>query len=90
MTPLSRFRHWIADSLLLEAQARHLAEIAERQQEAYRLGHETGFLRGQAFGQLEGQQILLAELVRYSEERRAELVEVTASDLERARKGILH
>lgn len=81
--------------MLDELETRHDAEkaeirdelistIAQRQMEAYALGKEQGM----AIGQMQGQQMLLAELSRFQDERRGEYV--TPADIERARKGLVH
>jgi len=85
-----RFRYWIAQPLLDRLRVELGQTRVDFEREAYRLGHEAGFLRGQALGQLQGQQHLLAQIGQYMDERHAETVEVTVEDIERAKKGILH
>ena len=87
---ISRLRAWLCKPLLDELEAEHERVTAERQSEAYRLGHQLGWDKGIAVGQLQGQQMLLAELTRFYEERRADTPEVTMADIERARKGLVH
>lgn len=90
MKLLDRFRFWIAQPLLDamsdQLRAEHAAATTIRQMEAYELGKTTG----RAIGQLEGQQILLGQMTQFLDERRAEVPEITAADIERAKKGLVH
>jgi flagellar biosynthesis/type III secretory pathway protein FliH len=90
VNPLLKFRQWIAEPLLERLRREFEVETTGRQAEAYRLGHESGFVKGQAVGQLQGQQHLLNEFTRFMDERRAGTYEVTPEDITRAKKGLLH
>lgn len=79
---VDRFRYWIAEPLLEKLRAEHVQDVTTRQTEAYQLGI--------VHGQLQGQQHLLSEFMRYQDERKATTQEVTEADIERAKKGMVH
>ncbi len=80
MNPLLKFRQWIAEPLLARLREEHVLETTRLQGEAVPFGG--------AHGELRGQLMLLADLNRIVDERRA--FEVTAQDIERAKKGMVH
>lgn len=86
MNPLTRFRYWIAAPLLEKLRRELTAYATEKQMEAYEMGKTFGI----AVGQLQGQQHLLGQMQSFLDERHAEVPEITAADIERAKKGLVH
>lgn len=80
---LSRLRAWLFKPMLDELETRHTQEVVDRQMEAYRLGHQAGWGKGVATGELVGRQAMLNELMDRGDF-------VSPADIERARKGLVH
>ena len=80
MTYFERFRQWIAEPVIARLREEHDREVYLQQQVAYSIGI--------AVGEVRGQQRLEAELRRIVESRDG--FEITESDLNQVRKGMLH
>lgn len=78
VNPLKRFRYWIAEPLINELRDLHTQDIVNNSKYAY----EQGLRVGQALGQLQGQQSILAQLAQDNL--------VSPEEAEQARIALIH